>query len=96
MIKYVVEFIGTFLFLSIILRSGSFGNVQPFVIVSGLLASILAGGAISGGHFNPAVSVMVHMKDSAAFGTQDMAGYIIAQVLGGLLALKAFHLAGDK
>lgn len=93
MIKYAVEFIGTFLFLSIILKSGNFGNVQPFVIVSGLLAAILFGGSISGGHFNPAVSVMMHMKNGAEFGTQDMAGYIVAQVLGGLLALKVHEMA---
>jgi glycerol uptake facilitator-like aquaporin len=96
MIKYVVEFIGTFLFLSVILRSGAFGNAQPFVIVSGLLAAILFGGAISGGHFNPAVSVMMHMKDTQSFNAQDLAGYVVAQVLGGLLALKMYQMVPAK
>ena len=88
--KYAVEFVGTFLFLGIILQSGDFGNVQPFVIAAGLLAAILLGGSISGGHFNPAVSVMMHAQDSTKFGLTLLIGYIIAQVLGGLLALQAF------
>ena len=53
-LKYFVEFLGTFLFLSVILASGS-----PVLIALSLLAVILLGGSISGGHFNPAVSVMM-------------------------------------
>lgn len=33
----VVEFIGTFVFLYVILQSGEFGHAQPFVIATGLL-----------------------------------------------------------
>lgn len=92
MLKYAVEFFGTFLFLSIILKSGNFGNVQPFVIATGLLAAILFGGAVSGGHFNPAVSVMLHLQNSAAFPQADLLAYVVAQVLGGVAALNAHNL----
>ena len=58
MIKYLVEFIGTFMFLSVILSQG-----QALPIVIALAAAIYFGGAISGGHFNPAVSFMFHMNN---------------------------------
>jgi len=87
MITYAAEIIGTFIFLSIILQSSRFGIAQPFAIASGLLAAILFGGAISGGHFNPSVSVMMYAKDSVSFPLKDLIGYIVAQILGGLGAL---------
>lgn len=93
MMKYLAEFVGTFIFLSIILKSGSFGNVQPFVIVIGLLAAILLCGAISGGHFNPAVSTMVWARDSSSFSTSTLGWYVAVQVLGGLAALKAHQMS---
>ena len=57
MIKYLVEFLGTFVFLSVIVATG-----QPVLIALALLLAILVGGGISGGHFNPAVSVMFYAK----------------------------------
>ena len=88
MIKYLAEFIGTFVFLTVILKSGTFGNIQPFVIVTGLLAAIFMGGAISGGHFNPAVSAMMYIQDPSTFSSNDFAGYVAAQLLGAVAALK--------
>lgn len=74
------EFIGTFVFLLVILVVG-----QPIPIVIGLLAAILAFGNISGGHMNPAVSTMMLAKGDIDIMTYIM--YVIAQVLGGLAAL---------
>ena len=54
MFVYLVEFIGTFVFLSVILRVG-----QPIPIAVALLSAIYFGGSISGGHFNPAVSFII-------------------------------------
>jgi glycerol uptake facilitator-like aquaporin len=82
-VKYAVEFVGTFLFLSTIVATG-----QPILIAGALLLVILVGGGISGGHFNPAVSVMFYAK--GALTTQDLIAYICAQVLGGLTALGAY------
>jgi glycerol uptake facilitator-like aquaporin len=84
MLKYLVEFLGTFLFLSVIVATG-----QPVLIALALLAVILLGGAISGGHFNPAVSVMFWAK--GALTNADLAGYVISQGLGGLGALAVFN-----
>ena len=88
--NYLVEFLGTFVFLYIILQSGLYGNMQPLVIVVGLLAAILLFGNISGGHFNPAVTVMMWLKGVQPVAANDVAvGYVVAQVLGGAVALYA-------
>ena len=88
MLKYVTELVGTFVFLLIILKSGDHPAIQPLVIATGLLAAIFMGGKLSGGHFNPAVSIMKHVAGGDAHvGTvTDLASYVGAQVLGGLMA----------
>ena len=83
MLTYLVEFLGTFLFLSVIIATGT-----PILIALALLLVILLGGAISGGHFNPAVSVMFWAK--GALTNTDLLGYIVAQVLAGLSALTVY------
>ena len=84
MLAYLVEFLGTFLFLSVIVATG-----QPVFIALALLLVILLGGSISGGHYNPAVSVMFWAK--GALTGQDLAGYVAAQTLGGLGALTVYN-----
>ena len=76
----LVEFVGTFVFLAVILATG-----EALPIAMALATVIYLGGATSGGHFNPAVSTMFFLN-----GDLDMvklAGYVVAQVLGGAAAL---------
>ena len=87
MLSYVVEFIGTFIFLSVILNTAGKDNAA-FAIGLALTAVIFFGGAISGGHYNPAVSVMMLLNKTLSMG--DAIPYIGAQVLGGAAALY-FH-----
>jgi len=49
-----------------------------------VLTMAYAVGHISGGHFNPAVSIGLAV--AGRFATKDLAPYIVAQVLGGLAA----------
>jgi aquaporin Z len=84
MLTYVVEFLGTFLFLSVIIATNT-----PVLIALALLLVILLGGGISGGHYNPAVSLMFWSK--GALTNTDLAGYIVAQALGGLGALTIYN-----
>lgn len=84
-VKYLVEFLGTFVFLYIILESAGYGTLQPLVIAAGLLAAILLFGRVSGGHFNPAVTAMLWSRGDNV----EPIGYIVAQVLGGLAAYQA-------
>jgi len=86
MMKYLIEFVGTFIFLGVILnvvKRG--GDWAPFAIGLALSVVILWGGKVSGGHFNPAVSVMFHLNKQLS--KNDLIYYIAAQVLGGIAAL---------
>jgi aquaporin Z len=83
--KYLVEFIGTLLFLFTILTTGN-----PLAIVSALYIAIMLGGHISGGHFNPAVSIM--MSFSGKLSRKDLPLYLLSQILGGLSAWYLFTL----
>tara|TARA_B110000263_G_C15177120_1_gene449791 strand:- start:22 stop:288 length:267 start_codon:yes stop_codon:yes gene_type:complete len=79
--KYVVEFLGTLFFLYVILATG-----QALAIGLALTVAIMVGGKISGGNFNPAVSVM--MAAAGKLSMKDLLPYIVAQVAGGLAALE--------
>ena len=56
----------------------------PYIIGSVLTLVILAGGAISGGHYNPAVSFMFYL--SGKLQIEELFCYIISQVLGATLS----------
>ncbi|MEM0912045.1 MAG: aquaporin Z [Pseudomonadota bacterium] len=90
--KLIAEFIGTFWLVlggcgSAVLAAGVTDVGIGLVGVSlafGLtvLTGAYALGHISGGHFNPAVSVGLWM--GGRFDAKELPGYIIAQVLGGI------------
>ena len=85
MLKYLVELLGTFVFLSVILISKG----DPIAIGVTLAAVILFGAKISGGHFNPAVTWMMWLKRDKS--TLELVFYTLAQVIGGSLALAYFQ-----
>jgi aquaporin Z len=63
--KYVAELIGTFfLVLSIgcTVVGHAVGALAPLAIGSTLMVMVFAGGHISGGHFNPAVTLGVWFR----------------------------------
>ena len=83
--KYVVEFIGTFFLMSAVAMATL--TRSPFVPLAAggmLMVMIYAGGHISGGHYNPAVTVAVLARGRIGIG--DAVGYWIAQVIGGVVA----------
>lgn len=87
--KYLVEFIGTFflvLTIGCVVIGGaeSVGSLAPIAIGSALMVMIFAGGHISGGHFNPAVTLGVFMRGKCA--AADVVPYIVSQVAGGAVA----------
>jgi len=81
--KYLAEFLGTIFFVYVILVT-----MNPLAIGAALALAILLASNISGGHFNPAVSLT--MACMGKLSTTDLMPYIIAQVLGGLIALEIF------
>jgi len=84
--KYAVELIGTFLFLFTIAASVlSASTLAPLAIGAALMVMIYAGGHISGGHYNPAVTLAALVR--GRIGVAEAIGYWIAQLIGGLLAM---------
>tara|TARA_B100001057_G_scaffold312817_1_gene312899 strand:+ start:2074 stop:2340 length:267 start_codon:yes stop_codon:yes gene_type:complete len=81
--KFLAEFLGTLFFLYVILATKS-----PVPIAVALLVAIMVLGPYSGGHFNPAVSVM--MVAAKKLSTTDLLPYILAQIAGGLAALELY------
>jgi len=97
--KYLVEFIGTFLFLLVIglcvIEPGSAGAMAPLAIGTILMVMVYAGGHISGGHYNPAVTLGVWMRGKCE--TKDVPFYMLAQILGAYLAsLLAVKIKGSS
>ncbi len=87
MAKYIVEFIGTFFLVftvgMTVIDPGA-GTLAPLAIGSALMVMIYAGGHISGGHYNPAVTLAVWIRGKSTI--VDLIAYWVAQVLAGLAA----------
>lgn len=85
--KLIVEAIGTFFLVftigMVVLEPGA-GPLAPVAIGSALMVMIYAGGHISGGHYNPAVSLAVMLRGKATL--TDMVTYWVAQVIGAAVA----------
>ena len=80
MLKYIVELIGTFILLFVILNKG-----QTIPIAISLAAGLYISSNVSGGHLNPVVSTIMLIKKY--MNLNDYFGYILSQLAGGLLAL---------
>jgi aquaporin Z len=89
---YLAELLGTFLFFAIGLSSvqavGALGGAAPLLVVVplafgfALLAAIFAFGHISGGHYNPAVTIAMVIDGRTT--PADAVGYIVSQVIGAI------------
>ncbi|MEU9245774.1 aquaporin [Streptomyces shenzhenensis] len=83
--KYVTEFIGAFfLTFAVAVAALSGSTFVPLAAGATLMVMIYAGGHISGGHYNPAVTLAVLVR--RRIGVRDAAGYWVAQVVGGVVA----------
>ena len=88
--KLTVEFIGMFMFVFTVgmaTNKAGAGTLAPLAIGSALMVLVFAGGHISGGHFNPAVSAAVFIRGRMA--ANEFGAYVITQfiaaILGGLM-----------
>jgi len=89
---YLAELIGSLFFFTI--GYASVGAIKaaasppsnllvvPFSFGLGLLAAIFMFGHISGGHFNPAVTIAMVLDKRTT--PQDAVGYILAQIIGAI------------
>src|ERR1700710_2426532 len=84
-VKYAVEAIGTFfLVFTVGATVGSANPFAPLAIGAVLMVMIYAGGHLSGGHYNPAVTVAVLIRRRIAL--RDAVAYWVVQFGAGLLA----------
>ena len=88
--KYLTEFIGTmFLVLTIgltVIQSAApgVGIIHPLAIGSVLMVMVYMGGHISGGHYNPAVSLAAFVRGK--LDGRELVPYWISQVAGAAAA----------
>ncbi len=83
--KYAVEAIGAFFLTFVVAVSVLSGSVfTPLAAGAALMVMIYAGGHISGGHYNPAVTMGALVRGRIGIG--DAVPYWIAQVVGGVIA----------
>lgn len=92
--KCLVEFIGTFFLVLTVgctVFSGVNGIIPAIAIGVILMAMVYAGGHVSGGHYNPAVSMAAAVR--GALPWRDMLPYWLVQLAGGAsAALLVKHL----
>jgi glycerol uptake facilitator-like aquaporin len=99
--RLVAESLGTALLVATVVGSGIMatsltedtavallGNTLPTGAILVVLIAVL--GPISGAHFNPAVSLVFAL--SGTFPRRDLAGYVLAQIIGGVVGTMAAHL----
>jgi aquaporin Z len=91
------EFVGTFSVVGAICGAALFsmpagGGLIGYALAPGLAVLVMAYavGQVSGGHFNPAVTL--GLVAGGRFKSPDAVGYILAQVLGGLAAAFVFSI----
>jgi aquaporin Z len=83
--KLVVEFIGTFfLVLTVGMAVATAGTLAPLAIGAMLMVMVFAGGHVSGGHYNPAVSTAVLLRGKMT--PSEYCAYVVMQVVAGVAA----------
>jgi len=95
--KLVVEFVGMFLFVFTVgmaTNKAGAGALAPLAIGSVLMVMVFAGGHVSGGHFNPAVSTAVFLRRRMA--GIEFATYVVAQIVAAVLAGLVVRYVGGR
>lgn len=96
--KLVAEVIGTFILVflgtcAIVYMGGDIGKLGiAFAFGLAVVAAAYGIGAISGAHLNPAVSI--GMVTAGRMSVGDFVGYVIAQVIGAVLAIIVIKVMG--
>jgi len=100
--KYLAELVGTFILVVVgsmsIVAAGAMNApvllVAPFGFGLALLAAIQATGHISGGHYNPAVTLGAFLD--RRIDAMNAVGYVVAQVVGAIAASGVVLLLADQ
>lgn len=82
--KYLIEFIGSILFIYVVLITNN-----PLAIGATLTLILLLVSKFSSGHLNPAITIAGAV--SGQFPIRDVLPYCLSQILGGLVAVQLFR-----
>jgi glycerol uptake facilitator-like aquaporin len=98
--KYVAEFLGTFIFVLLILfsikwaKSVNASFLIPLCVGLGLIAGILiCAGSGGDAHLNPAVSCTFFAKGD--INIKQLAGYSLSQIFGSLFAFLIYKYTSE-
>jgi aquaporin Z len=83
--NYIIEFIGTFFLVLTVALTGN-----PIAIGAVLMVMVYMGGYISGGHYNPAVTLAVFL--SKKISAYAAVRYMASQIAGGFVAAFVYSL----
>jgi aquaporin Z len=95
--KLAVEFIGMFLFVFTVgmaTNKAGAGALAPLAIGSILMVMVFAGGHVSGGHFNPAVSTAVLLRGRMA--ANEFVAYLVTQFAAAVVAGLLVRYVGGR
>lgn len=87
--EFIAEFLGSLVFIFVILETGS-----AYATGAALVLVIFLTTTSSGGHINPAVTLT--MTAAGKLPMSKAGYYILAQVLGGLSALAIYKMIPKK
>jgi aquaporin Z len=91
--KLGVEFIGTFfLVFTVGMAIATAGRLAPLAIGAVLMVMVFAGGHVSGGHYNPAVSTAVFLRGKMT--RNEYVPYMATQVLAAIVAAVVVIILG--
>jgi aquaporin Z len=88
MYKYVVEFFGTMILLFTIIATGN-----PLAIGAALSIIVYFGGPISGGNYNPAVTIL--MVIAGKMPKEELIPYILVQVAAAIVVSVIYQRVYD-
>jgi aquaporin Z len=96
--KLAVEFVGMFIFVFTVgmatEASTGAGKLAPLAIGSVLMILVFAGGHVSGGHYNPAVSTAVFIRGKIT--SNEYVTYVVVQLVGAVLGALLVKAIGGK
>lgn len=97
--KLAVEFIGMFLFVFVVGMATEAANksgavLAPVAIGSLLMVMVFAGGHVSGGHYNPAVSTAVFIRGKIK--RHEYGAYVVTQFAAAALSGLLVNAVGGK
>src|SRR5262245_1772046 len=90
--RYLTEFIGTFFLVLTVGLTGTAGSpMEPIAVGSALMIMVYMGGHVSGGHYNPAVSLALLLRGKME-SVGEFVGYVLSQLAGAIVAALATYV----